>query len=65
MNNWKQTPEGENYKISPDTRGYPCPACKQLFNTNPEEPPPPHTKPNSDEFCLSPEQWRREIELCP
>jgi len=62
---WSKTKDGELYLTAPDARGYPCPKCQQLFDTNPDEPPYPHTKPNSDEFCLSPEDWYTELEKCP
>lgn len=52
-------------KTTSDPRGYPCPKCGQLFDTNPEEPPPPHTKPGSEDICWSIEEWKEEIENCP
>jgi hypothetical protein len=44
---------------------YPCPKCGQMFNTNPEDPPPPHKKPDSDEPCVTEEEWREMVAECP
>ena len=62
MGGWDKTPKGELYKNKPDNFGYACPNCGQIYNTNPEDPPPPHTKPNLIEFCVTPEQWHEWLD---
>lgn len=44
---------------------WPCPWCGQEFLTNPDDPPPPHKKVNSEEDCISREEWLALIEECP
>lgn len=44
---------------------YECWKCKQYFCTNPEDPPPPHLKPDSSEWCVDEAEWHARVEECP
>lgn len=43
------------------TYKYPCSRCGKLLSHNPEDPPPPHNKPDSDEVCVTEEEWRMQV----
>lgn len=42
-----------------------CPKCGQWFFSNPDDPPSPHKKEDSEEWCIDEEEWRLLVEECP